>query len=157
MMFVGGPNIRKDFHLEEGEEFFYMVKGDMTLVVLERGVFRDIHIKEGEVSVVGGVIWSAGEEEVSGLIKEITSSQTNSLLMFTASQLSYEKESFPYLTDAIFLVCIISYVNVSELELIFWSWILLNHSFRSTYFIYYFFRFILLFTVYVAATSLSYL
>ena len=48
-MFVGGPNIRKDFHLEEGEEFFYMEKGAMVLRVLEGGAFKDIHIKEGEV------------------------------------------------------------------------------------------------------------
>lgn len=27
VMFVGGPNIRKDYHLEEGEELFYMIKG----------------------------------------------------------------------------------------------------------------------------------
>jgi len=47
--FVGGPNSRKDFHMEEGEEFFYMLKGDMRLVVCEKGNFRDILIKEGEV------------------------------------------------------------------------------------------------------------
>lgn len=49
MFYVGGPNQRKDFHLEEGEEFFYQVKGDMNLVVLEAGRFRDVIIKEGEV------------------------------------------------------------------------------------------------------------
>ncbi|XP_055940275.1 3-hydroxyanthranilate 3,4-dioxygenase-like [Argiope bruennichi] len=47
--FVGGPNSRKDFHMEEGEEFFYMLKGDMRLVVHEKGRFRDIKIREGEV------------------------------------------------------------------------------------------------------------
>jgi len=47
--FVGGPNSRKDFHMEEGEEFFYMLKGDMRLVVYEQKQFRDIIIKEGEV------------------------------------------------------------------------------------------------------------
>ncbi|GBL86780.1 3-hydroxyanthranilate 3,4-dioxygenase [Araneus ventricosus] len=47
--FVGGPNSRKDFHMEEGEEFFYMLKGDMRLVVHEQGSFRDIKISEGEV------------------------------------------------------------------------------------------------------------
>ena len=30
IMFVGGPNIRKDYHLEEGEELFYMIKGRCT-------------------------------------------------------------------------------------------------------------------------------
>jgi len=56
VMFVGGPNIRKDFHLEEGEEFFYMVKGNMNLVVLEGGKFKDIIIKEGEVFQLPGKI-----------------------------------------------------------------------------------------------------
>lgn len=49
VFFVGGPNQRKDFHLEEGEEFFYMVKGDMNLITLANGAFRDVIIKEGEV------------------------------------------------------------------------------------------------------------
>lgn len=49
MFYVGGPNIRKDFHIEEGEEFFYQVKGDMILKTLENNQFKDIHIREGEV------------------------------------------------------------------------------------------------------------
>lgn len=49
VFFVGGPNQRKDFHLEEGEEFFYMVKGDMNLITLTNGAFKDVIIKEGEV------------------------------------------------------------------------------------------------------------
>ena len=47
---MGGPNVRKDFHLEEGEELFYMVKGDMNLITLEKNKFKDVVIKEGEVS-----------------------------------------------------------------------------------------------------------
>ena len=50
VFFVGGPNQRKDFHLEEGEELFYMKKGDMELVILEGGQFKTVVIKEGEVS-----------------------------------------------------------------------------------------------------------
>lgn len=49
VFFVGGPNQRKDFHLEEGEEFFYMVKGDMNLITLTKGEFKNVIIKEGEV------------------------------------------------------------------------------------------------------------
>lgn len=51
VMFIGGPNVRKDYHLEEGEEIFYQVKGDMVLKIVEKGVHKDIPIKEGEVCV----------------------------------------------------------------------------------------------------------
>lgn len=49
VMVVGGPNRRKDFHVEEGEEFFYQVEGDITLRVIENGTPRDIPIREGEI------------------------------------------------------------------------------------------------------------
>ncbi|XP_029793112.1 3-hydroxyanthranilate 3,4-dioxygenase isoform X2 [Suricata suricatta] len=49
VMFVGGPNIRKDYHIEEGEEVFYQLKGDMVLKVLERGKHRDVTIRQGEI------------------------------------------------------------------------------------------------------------
>ncbi|XP_019604210.1 3-hydroxyanthranilate 3,4-dioxygenase [Rhinolophus sinicus] len=49
VMFVGGPNIRKDYHIEEGEEVFYQLEGDMVLQVLERGKHRDVVIRQGEI------------------------------------------------------------------------------------------------------------
>ena len=49
VMVVGGPNTRKDYHIEEGEEFFYMLKGDMQLNIIERGVHKHIPIREGEM------------------------------------------------------------------------------------------------------------
>ncbi|XP_060042925.1 3-hydroxyanthranilate 3,4-dioxygenase isoform X4 [Erinaceus europaeus] len=49
VMFVGGPNTRKDYHIEEGEEVFYQLQGDMILRVLERGRHRDVVIRQGEV------------------------------------------------------------------------------------------------------------
>ncbi|CAG0891442.1 unnamed protein product [Darwinula stevensoni] len=49
IFYVGGPNQREDFHLEEGEEFFYQREGDMVLRIMERGRFKDVKIKEGQV------------------------------------------------------------------------------------------------------------
>ncbi|XP_034283574.1 3-hydroxyanthranilate 3,4-dioxygenase isoform X2 [Pantherophis guttatus] len=48
-MFVGGPNQRKDYHIEEGEELFYQLQGDMCLKIIENGKHKDILIKEGEM------------------------------------------------------------------------------------------------------------
>ena len=49
IMVVGGPNQRKDFHIEDGEEFFYQVEGDITLRIIEDGKVREIPIHEGEM------------------------------------------------------------------------------------------------------------
>lgn len=49
IMVVGGPNCRKDFHYNEGEEFFYQLEGDMNLPIIEDGKIRNIEIKEGEI------------------------------------------------------------------------------------------------------------
>ena len=49
VMVVGGPNQRKDFHIEEGEEFFYQIEGDITVRIMEDGAPKDIPIREGEI------------------------------------------------------------------------------------------------------------
>jgi len=49
VMVVGGPNSRKDYHYDEGEEFFYQLEGDITLKIIEDGTPKDIEIKEGEI------------------------------------------------------------------------------------------------------------
>jgi 3-hydroxyanthranilate 3,4-dioxygenase len=35
VMLVGGPNARKDFHVNQGEELFYQVGGEITLELME--------------------------------------------------------------------------------------------------------------------------
>ncbi|WP_225414002.1 3-hydroxyanthranilate 3,4-dioxygenase [Stigmatella hybrida] len=49
VMVVGGPNARTDFHINEGEEFFYQVEGDITLRIMEDGKPQDIPIREGDI------------------------------------------------------------------------------------------------------------
>ncbi len=49
VMVVGGPNARKDFHYNEGEEFFYQIEGNMNLPIIENGKVKNIEIKEGEI------------------------------------------------------------------------------------------------------------
>ena len=49
VMVVGGPNSRKDYHLNQTPEFFYQVEGDMVLKVIEDGEQKDINICEGDV------------------------------------------------------------------------------------------------------------
>ena len=49
VMVVGGPNSRKDYHVDPVEEFFFQLEGDMLLKVIENGQRADISIKEGEI------------------------------------------------------------------------------------------------------------
>jgi 3-hydroxyanthranilate 3,4-dioxygenase len=46
---IAGPNQRIDYHIDEGEEFFYQIEGDMTLRVIDNGIRRDLSIREGEI------------------------------------------------------------------------------------------------------------
>lgn len=49
IMVIGGPNTRKDYHDDPGEEFFYQLEGDMVLRVMQDGKPQDIRIKQGEI------------------------------------------------------------------------------------------------------------
>jgi 3-hydroxyanthranilate 3,4-dioxygenase len=49
VMVVGGPNARKDYHFEDGEELFYQLEGDIKVKIQEDGKPVDIHVKEGEM------------------------------------------------------------------------------------------------------------
>ena len=46
---IGGSNTRIDFHNDSVQEFFYQIKGDMILKVIDDGEIKSIRLNEGEV------------------------------------------------------------------------------------------------------------
>ena len=73
VMVVGGPNSRTDFHVNQSDEFFYQIEGEIFLrIVNQEGQFEEIVIKEGEIFMLpGGVPHSPQRSEGSiGLVIE---------------------------------------------------------------------------------------
>ncbi len=74
---VGGPNKRKDYHYNEGEEFFYQVEGDIMLKVIDDGKKVDIPIREGEIFLLPPRVPHSPQrpENTVGLVIERTRQQ----------------------------------------------------------------------------------
>ena len=72
IMVVGGPNQRKDYHYNEGAEFFYQLEGNMNLRVFEKGEPKDIHIREGEIFLLPPKLPHSPQREANsiGLVVE---------------------------------------------------------------------------------------
>lgn len=57
VMVVGGPNERTDFHVNESDEFFYQLEGDMILKIINgQGKIEDIPICQGDIFMLKGRI-----------------------------------------------------------------------------------------------------
>ncbi len=86
IMVVGGPNCRKDFHYNEGEEFFYQLVGDMELPIIEDGKVRRITIKEGEIFMLPPRVPHSPQRKANtvGLVVERrrTASESDSCMWF---------------------------------------------------------------------------
>jgi 3-hydroxyanthranilate 3,4-dioxygenase len=51
---VGGPNRRTDYHDDPFEEFFFQLRGDIVLNIVEDGKPGQIPVKEGEIVLLPG-------------------------------------------------------------------------------------------------------
>jgi 3-hydroxyanthranilate 3,4-dioxygenase len=49
IMVVGGPNARRDYHVDPGAEFFYQLEGTLTLKTMQAGQPVDYPVRAGEV------------------------------------------------------------------------------------------------------------
>jgi 3-hydroxyanthranilate 3,4-dioxygenase len=49
IMVVGGPNARKDYHVDPGQEFFYQLEGNMVLKTMQEGRAVELPIRAGEI------------------------------------------------------------------------------------------------------------
>ncbi|MDA8793169.1 3-hydroxyanthranilate 3,4-dioxygenase [Bacteriovoracaceae bacterium] len=75
IMLVGGPNSRHDYHINQTDEFFYQIKGDMNLKMrTKEGEFVDQFIKEGEIYLLEAGIPHSPQrfENTIGLVFEKT-------------------------------------------------------------------------------------
>ena len=78
VMVVGGPNARKDYHFNEGEEFFYQLEGDIVLKVIDEGKPRDIPIRQGDIFLLPPKVPHSPQRPANtvGLVMERKRSET---------------------------------------------------------------------------------
>ncbi len=56
-MILGGPNKRRDFHVDPSDEFFYQIKGDCFVEVINKDGNREVvTVKEGEVFMLPAMV-----------------------------------------------------------------------------------------------------
>ena len=104
IMVVGGPNSRKDYHVDVEEEFFYQVEGDMLLKIIEDGKPKDIHIKQGEIFLLPANVPHSPQrfKDTVGLVVEKT-------------RKSNELDGFQWYCDNCFSLLYEKYTQVSNI------------------------------------------
>jgi 3-hydroxyanthranilate 3,4-dioxygenase len=103
VMVVGGPNARRDFHYNEGPEFFYQLEGEMLLRTQQDGKIVDYPIKAGEIFLLPAKVPHSPirfENSVGLVIEQIRNhGETDGLMWFCDScNTKLYEEYFP-LTD----------------------------------------------------------
>jgi 3-hydroxyanthranilate 3,4-dioxygenase len=118
LMVVGGPNQRGDFHVEDGEELFFQLEGDMVLRVEERGALRDVRIREGECLLLPGRVPHSPQRFAGtlGLVAERTRrpGEVDGLRWYTAGGAVLYEETFACTDLATQLAPVIARFKASE-------------------------------------------
>jgi 3-hydroxyanthranilate 3,4-dioxygenase len=86
---VGGPNARTDYHINQGEEFFYQLEGDIVLRLLQDGKPEDVVLKQGDIFLLPGNVPHSPQRPAGtvGLVLE-------------RKRLPHEQDTFLWVCDA---------------------------------------------------------
>ena len=68
VMVVGGPNARTDYHDDPYEEFFYQLRGNMVLRIMDGGRPRDVPVREGEILLLPGHVRHSPQRPEAGSV-----------------------------------------------------------------------------------------
>lgn len=104
VMVVGGPNARKDYHLNQTPEFFYQVEGNIVLKVIDEGVAKDIHINEGDIYLLPANIPHSpqrGPNTVGLVIEQVRPEGAEDGLMWSCENCNTELYREPFMLDNI--------------------------------------------------------
>jgi 3-hydroxyanthranilate 3,4-dioxygenase len=120
IMVVGGPNARKDFHYNEGEEFFYQLEGDITLRIVEDEQIRDIPIRQGEIFLLPPKIPHSPQRGANtvGLVieRKRREGEKDGFLWFCEACDNKLHEEYLYLTDIVTQLPLVFQRFYSDLE-----------------------------------------
>ena len=83
-MAVGGPNSRKDFHHDPGEELFLQLEGDIVLRIAQNGRITDMPIREGDLFMLPPEIPRPPQRPAGtvGIVVERAAARMNSTVFF---------------------------------------------------------------------------
>lgn len=105
VMIVGGPNSRKDFHYNEGEELFYQLEGDIVVRIQEDGKIVDIPIKQGDMFLLPGRTPHSPQRGANtiGMVVEIKrkTEELDGFMWFCENCHEKLYEEFAYISDIV--------------------------------------------------------
>jgi len=100
IMVVGGPNGRKDFHYNEGPEFFYQLEGEMLLRTQQDGKVVEYPIKAGEIFLLPPKVPHSPvrfENSIGLVIEQVRREEETDALMWFCEKCNHKlyEEYFP--------------------------------------------------------------